>query len=628
MIGGRYRLVEMIGAGGMGRVWRGRDELLEREVAVKEIELPSAMRPEERELFVKRALREARSAARLNHPGLVTVHDVTTHQDTPVIVMEFLQGHSLAEVLADQGRLPVAEVARIGSAMAQALLEAHVAGVVHRDLKPANVMLTGQRVVITDFGIARVADEPALTQSGALVGTPAFMCPEQAKGEPVTPAGDLWSLGATLYAAVEGRPPYPGPTAVAVLSALLTQDPPTPVQAGPLTPVLMGLLRRDPSDRLPAEAVVAALTSNTQGPGTAPDVVRVRSPRLHGQGSARPFGKVIAAVVLALAAAVAVVLWQPGGEFGSSLGEIPTGKGGDVQSVAVSEYWDQRIALVADKESLTFWDLVAEESLTISHIPPARGLITSLAAAGTLAVAGFFDGTVAVWDVPSQREVIAVEGQTGAARAVALGEVNGRTVVLSGGADKTIYVRDAKSGDVLYKLTGQLGEINALAVIDVDGTPVAVSLDGANVLRLWDLAVGRQLASPLAKEVGTGLATGFLDGIPVAITSDLRVWDLRKRSLIRQIENIGDTSGGAVAISSLGGRPVVVSVVFPKTGDNTSDDGVQVWDLRTGRPLGSYLGTNYGPDAMAVTSVGDRMVLVAEQMDVVSLWSLGPPYPE
>ncbi|MEV6866080.1 serine/threonine-protein kinase [Streptosporangium subroseum] len=211
LIGGRYRLIEPVGVGGMGRVWRGRDELLDREVAVKEILFPQGMDAVEWEVFGKRAMREARSAARLNHPGIVTVHDVITRDGAPVIVMEFVRGLSLDQRIKRQGRLAPVQVARIGAMMVEALGEAHAAGIVHRDLKPANVLLPGNRVVITDFGIAGLAGDATLTTSGVLIGTPAFMAPEQVHGLPVTAACDLWSLGATLYAAAHQVYPHPSP---------------------------------------------------------------------------------------------------------------------------------------------------------------------------------------------------------------------------------------------------------------------------------------------------------------------------------------------------------------------------------------------------------------------------------
>ncbi|MET9070449.1 protein kinase domain-containing protein, partial [Streptosporangium sandarakinum] len=266
VIGGRYRLAEVVGAGGMGRVWRGRDELLDREVAVKELILPPHEDPARR-----RALREARAAARLSHPGIVTVHDVITHDGVPVIVMEFLDGLSLSAEIRRLGRLDPVRVARIGLMMAEALAEAHAARIVHRDLKPANVLLSGDRVVITDFGIAHLAGETVLTTSGALLGTPAFMAPEQAGDRPVTAAADLWSLGATLYAAAEGRPPYTGATVLAVLAALITAEPAPPEHAGPLlAPVLTSLLRKDPARRPDARQAARSLAAGGGGGGRPP----------------------------------------------------------------------------------------------------------------------------------------------------------------------------------------------------------------------------------------------------------------------------------------------------------------------------------------------------------------------
>jgi serine/threonine protein kinase len=260
LISGRYRLIEPIGRGGMGTVWRGHDEILDREVAVKEILLPRELSDNERDSLNKRAMREARSAARLNHRGVVTVHDVALHNDCPVIVMEFVRGRSLAEIIHDDGPLPPWRVAEIGADILDALREAHAAGVIHRDLKPANVLITDRRVVLTDFGIASLAGDATITKSGVLMGTPAFMAPEQAHRRPATPASDLWAFGATMYAAVEGHPPFTGDF-IAVLSALLTESPPQPERAGPLTPILGALLKKEPVRRATAEQAAVALAT-------------------------------------------------------------------------------------------------------------------------------------------------------------------------------------------------------------------------------------------------------------------------------------------------------------------------------------------------------------------------------
>jgi Tol biopolymer transport system component/tRNA A-37 threonylcarbamoyl transferase component Bud32 len=263
LIAGRYRLAEAIGAGGMGVVWRARDEVLGRDVAVKEVVFPVRLPEAERRLACARSLREARAAARLSHPAVITVHDVIEHDDRPWIVMELFRSGSLADLLG-AGPLPAGQVARIGLEVLEALSAAHAAGVIHRDVKPSNVLVDGSRAVLTDFGAAAIMDDPALTQSGVLIGTPAYLAPERARHGRTGPESDLWSLGATLYAAVEGHPPYAGEDSLAVLSALLTSDPEPHVHAGPLIPVLDGLLRPDPAQRISAAQaadMLAAITS-------------------------------------------------------------------------------------------------------------------------------------------------------------------------------------------------------------------------------------------------------------------------------------------------------------------------------------------------------------------------------
>ncbi len=244
----------------MGAVWRAHDIQLARDVAVKELRLPGHLGDGERANWIARLDREARAAARLKHPGIVTVHDRITGADgRPWIVMEWVTGGSLADLIEARGPLPPQEVADIGRQVAVALGAAHRMGITHRDIKPANILLEGGRAVLTDFGIAAVEGDATLTATGMIMGTPAFMAPEQVRGLPATAESDLWSLGATLYAAVEGRAPFTATTPSAVLVAVATEDPAPAVHAGPLAPALAGLLRRDPAERLTTDQLQARL---------------------------------------------------------------------------------------------------------------------------------------------------------------------------------------------------------------------------------------------------------------------------------------------------------------------------------------------------------------------------------
>ncbi|WP_433377260.1 protein kinase domain-containing protein [Streptosporangium sp. CA-115845] len=269
IIGARYRLLERIGRGGMGTVWRARDEVLGREVAVKEvIPFPDLTGPE-REVFTVRTLREARAAGRIGHPGVATVYDVIEEHGRPWIVMQLVDSRTLGAVIREDGPLPPARVARIGLEVLGALLAAHHAGVLHRDVKPDNVLLSKDgRAVLTDFGIAVLEGDSSITRTGSLIGTPAFIAPERASGGPAEFASDLWSLGVTLHLAVEGRSPFERAHPLATLSAVMHQEPPPLRFAGPLAPVIFGLLRKDPARRMSAQEAQVHLTSLVNG--TAP----------------------------------------------------------------------------------------------------------------------------------------------------------------------------------------------------------------------------------------------------------------------------------------------------------------------------------------------------------------------
>jgi serine/threonine protein kinase len=303
LIAGRYRLQTPIGRGAMGVVWRARDQLLDRDVAVKEVQIAETLTDAERAHAYQRTLREAKTAARLNHPAVVTVYDVAEDQGRPWIVMQLVHAQSLDQVLAATGPLSPRRAAEMARQLLSALSVAHAAGVLHRDVKPSNVLLgSDDRAVLTDFGIATFQGDPRLTQTGMVMGSPGFTAPERIRGDDASPASDLWSLGATLFAAVEGHGPYERRGgAITTMSAIINEDAPEAPAAGALGPVITALLRREPADRPDAaEAarmindVLPRLTDRTADtpPGYEPTALSASS-RPGSPGSAVPPGPAV-----------------------------------------------------------------------------------------------------------------------------------------------------------------------------------------------------------------------------------------------------------------------------------------------------------------------------------------------
>jgi len=257
LVAGRYRLTVRAGSGAMGVVWQARDERLDRTVAVKQVLIDPRADDDARELANRRVMREARITARLHHPSAITVYDVVEHEGYPCLIMEYLPSRSLAAVLTERTTLPAVEVAAIGRQVADALLAAHAAGIVHRDVKPANVLIDEKgRTKITDFGISRAAGDVTLTATGMVAGTPAYLAPEIARGSTAGFASDVYSLGSTLYAALEGTPPFGHyENALALLHRVASGDIVPPQRSGPLTSLLQRLLEHEPSRRPPLEQV-------------------------------------------------------------------------------------------------------------------------------------------------------------------------------------------------------------------------------------------------------------------------------------------------------------------------------------------------------------------------------------
>jgi hypothetical protein len=306
LVAGRYRLRTALGSGGMGTVWRARDEVLDRDVAVKEITFPRGLSDADRAVLVERTRREARAAARLDHPSAVTVYDVVEQDGAPYLVMELVDARTLADVVREDGPLSPQRTAEVGLALLGALEAAHSRGIVHRDVKPSNVMVRDDgRVVLTDFGIATSTGDSSLTSTGLLLGSPAYIAPERARGKPPEPASDLWSLGATLFTAVEGRPPYSGDEPILTVTAVVTGEHEPFVAAGPLEPLLEGLLEKDPALRLDAARARELLRAVAESRPDPTRTIPVAAPVPQARTSALDLGEVRDELAAAPTAAVA-----------------------------------------------------------------------------------------------------------------------------------------------------------------------------------------------------------------------------------------------------------------------------------------------------------------------------------
>ncbi|WP_258347898.1 serine/threonine-protein kinase [Saccharopolyspora gregorii] len=312
IIAGRYQLLDELGRGGMGVVWRARDDWIHREVAIKQLHVPAGLPVEERDVIEQRLLREVRAAGRLTVPGAITVHDVLHDDGTTFIVMELVPGAvTLADRVAGDGPMSTSEVAALAERLLSALAAAHEAGIVHRDVKPGNVLLTGAGAKLVDFGIAQAVDDPRLTATGALIGSPAYLAPERIQGSDATPASDLWALGATLLFAVEGRSPFERQSTAATLHAVLHETPRPSRDHGALGKLIAGLLVADPRARLTVDGARALLS------GSAADPVRAVRPRAW-----------LVAVPAAVLLFVAGLLLGRGARAGEEPAHVPAAVGG------------------------------------------------------------------------------------------------------------------------------------------------------------------------------------------------------------------------------------------------------------------------------------------------------------
>lgn len=359
-VGGRYRLGRQLASGGMGAVWEGWDERLHRTVAIKRLHVEPWLSDDERNVGVQRAMREARLAARLHHPHVVQVFDIVDDADSPCLIMEYVPSRSLHEVVRERGTLPPDEAARIGAQTALGLAAAHAAGIVHRDVKPGNVLIGEDGTAkVSDFGISHAFDDVTVTSTGLLVGTPAYLAPEVARGGSFSVASDVYSLGATLYLAVEGRPPFGSDeNAMAVLHRVASGQWEPPARAGALAPLIARMMDLDPQQRPSMQDVAAELAGVRQheaAPAGATQVIPVRpppaprgapqeppappappAPRRGSRPGLLPVATCVLGLILAVVLAIVLTNGDGGGAPDRSSGNQPTVSGDSTSGGAVA----------------------------------------------------------------------------------------------------------------------------------------------------------------------------------------------------------------------------------------------------------------------------------------------------
>lgn len=594
LLRGRYRLGSVLGEGGFGKVWRATDELIGRAVAVKELRPPSGLSAEDKALLGQHALREARTAGRISHPGVVAIHDVlpaTEDDDAGYVVMELVEAPSLADLLEREGPLPEKRVAALAVRILEALAAAHRIGVVHRDVKPGNMLvLPGDRVKLVDFGIAHAVGETRLTRDG-VTGSTAYLAPELFQGEDPTLAADLWSVGVTLFHAVAGRGPFDHPAAAAVVHAVLYAELPAPPCGGPLARVIAGYLVRDPARRLTAEQALALLGAAPE-PASEPTVPHPKATVAATApiGTARPGMKLpvvltvvglIVAVVVVLAIAIPFgkpsVTAVPATALGVLPGAMPL-RDSDLPN-AVKFSTDGRVLVTAAEAAIQLWDL------TDPAHPRASGRIPRS------------DAETAAFR-PDGR-VLAV--------------TDGENVRLWSTADPA---HPASLGQVSTRQIMPCCRIDALA-FSADGRTLAASRAGT--VQLWTVADPAPPAKLGSSVKVAGVSSGELlafgpDGRTLVVGQEdvgpVVVLNVADPAHVTTLSTTDEEDMSAVAIG-----PDGRGFVLAKAGS------FQPWTAVPAKPAGAAQQYEYGPGGLSF-GAGGRVLAVTDLSGSVGLWDV------
>jgi eukaryotic-like serine/threonine-protein kinase len=677
LVAGRYRLVRVLGRGGMGTVWLAEDELVGRAVAVKELRPPQGLGQADWELYGRRALQEARSAARIRHPNAVTLYDVlpaSAADEAVYLIMELLDGPTLAQLIGGRGPLPAAGVAACGLQLLSVLEAAHALGIVHRDIKPANIIMAGGQAKLTDFGIAHTIGDARLTRSGVM-GTQAYMAPELFESDPITAAADLWSLGATLYYAAEGRGPFDRGTTGATLRAILVDELPAPACPAALAAAITGLLQRDPARRatigqargwlLQASAaspgpVRPAATgvwvpgpdhtagrpgagprptgwqrpSPAPGPGPATtfaapwqQAATTRSPGLPPRPAARPVpgppppgppapgrsGRSgLGPRIAAAAALVAAAIIVPVLTL-SRTHQPPAPSHHNPARPSASSHHNPAAPAAHPAESLT--DPGSASSF------PSGAAVTSAAFSpdGKLLAVGDGDNSAYVWDLATGHIVATVTGSRHASATSVAFSPDGQMLATGAGNGST-YLWDVATSRLVATVTDpeRIRHSNVTSVaFSPDGQMLATG-DKDDSTYLWDVATG-QLAGTLT-DPGTSNVDSVAfspDGQMLAVgdsDGSTYLWDVATGKLAATLTDPGGGGVNAVAFSPDGQTLAAGDI----------DDSTYLWDVASSRMVGALTdpgGSNGYVNAVAFSPDGQTLA-AGDNDDSTYLWDV------
>ncbi|MFF4988141.1 serine/threonine-protein kinase [Streptosporangium saharense] len=643
---GVHELLGVLGSGGQGTVYLGRDPS-GRRVAVKVLHT----RVTENTVEMRRFEREVALARQVAAFCTATVLEAGFSEGRPYLVSEYVPGPSLQDLVATDGPRTGSGLERLAIATATALEAIHRAGIVHRDFKPTNVIMGPEGPVVIDFGIARILESTDATTVSALVGTPAYLAPEQLANQPASGASDLFSWAATMVYAATGRRAFAGEHAAAIMGTILNSEPDLEGVPEPLRALLAACLAKDPRDRPGVGDVLAVLTGRapaepygmesdavTPLPAVERDLITTGDRPVRRLLPRGRTGWAVAAACVALAV-LGAVFWpfttRPGVSAAPAAAVAVTpgvigNQSDDIWAVAAGQV-DGRPVVVSGSadDTARVWDPVTRQPVG----EPLRGHTEDVCAVAVaqvdgrpMAVTGSADDTIRVWDLVTRQPVgEPLRGHTEDVYAVAVAQVNGRSVVVSGGGDDTVRVWDLTTREPVGEpMRGHTDDVWTVAIGQVDGRPVAVTGGTDDTIRVWDLTTRRPVGEPLRGHTGDvyGVVVTQLGGRPVVVSAGadrtVRVWDLATHQPVGQ-PMVGHTDNvTSVAVGQANGRPVAVT--------GSWDRNVRVWDLTTRRPVGEpfsgHTSTVYG---VAVTQVKGRAVAISGSRDTaVRIWDLGP----